>query len=379
MTETEARLDEKLKAHKKALEKAIGSARKQLSDKSNLKTLKQYRNMLDLYLSLPKYGEAEQLRMLKMWKSKHKHAGLAIDEGVKQELTDKVKGGDLWELMGSENPFKPWGGGAGPSRSRKEKKGKKGKKDKKGKKEKSGEYGGADMPSRQSLEREQEEVDSIQEQIDSLELQRAKIMNQLWYETNPSIRQVLVNNLERIQTQLESLIQIPNPFAVLENRLRTRQDPNNNDEDDGKQEGSGTRGIPPEVLKFMRERQRLQQQQQQQGMGLAKKIYKGLYGISPAKQNYDWIDLVSHLVSKALTKERRGGCMSCSSKQGGKLDLTQEVQTTQPLPYKKSGPKKGSTNPWIEFLKEFKAKHPNMSHRDAMKAASPLYQAQKQG
>lgn len=266
MTETEARLNQKLSSHKKELEQAIGSARKQLSDKSNLKTLKQYRNMLDLYLSLPKYGEAEQLRMLKLWKSKFSHAGLAIDEGVKQELTEKVKGGLIRQgPMFWEKEY--WtGSGQGPSRPKT--------KDKK---------------------------------------------------------------------------------------------------------GSGTRGIPPEVLKFMRERQRLQQQQQQQGMGLAKKIYKGLYGIKPAKQNYDWIDLVSHLVSKALTKERRGGCMSCSSKQGGKLDLTQEVQTTQPLPYKKSGPKKGSTNPWIEFLKEFKAKHPHLNHREALKQASPIYQAQKQG
>ena len=42
----------------------------------------------------------------------------------------------------------------------------------------------------------------------------------------------------------------------------------------------------------------------------------------------------------------------------------------------KSGTQRAS-NPWMEFLREFKTKHPVMSHREAMMKASPLYRAQK--
>lgn len=42
----------------------------------------------------------------------------------------------------------------------------------------------------------------------------------------------------------------------------------------------------------------------------------------------------------------------------------------------KSGTQRAS-NPWMEFLREFKTKHPEMSHREAMMKASPLYRAQK--
>ena len=42
----------------------------------------------------------------------------------------------------------------------------------------------------------------------------------------------------------------------------------------------------------------------------------------------------------------------------------------------KSGAARAS-NPWMEFLRDFKAKHPELSHREAMMQASPLYRAQK--
>ena len=42
----------------------------------------------------------------------------------------------------------------------------------------------------------------------------------------------------------------------------------------------------------------------------------------------------------------------------------------------KSGAARAS-NPWLDFLKDFKAKHPEMSHRECMMKASPLYRAQK--
>ena len=42
----------------------------------------------------------------------------------------------------------------------------------------------------------------------------------------------------------------------------------------------------------------------------------------------------------------------------------------------KSGTARAS-NPWLDFLKDFKAKNPNLSHREAMMKASPLYRAQK--
>jgi len=42
----------------------------------------------------------------------------------------------------------------------------------------------------------------------------------------------------------------------------------------------------------------------------------------------------------------------------------------------KSGTARAS-NPWLDFLKDFKAKNPDLSHREAMMKASPLYRAQK--
>jgi hypothetical protein len=42
----------------------------------------------------------------------------------------------------------------------------------------------------------------------------------------------------------------------------------------------------------------------------------------------------------------------------------------------KSGAARAS-NPWLDFLKDFKVKNPTLSHREAMQQASPLYRAQK--
>ena len=57
-----------------------------------------------------------------------------------------------------------------------------------------------------------------------------------------------------------------------------------------------------------------------------------------------------------------------TKKTGGKI-------TASGIPVK-SGTARAS-NPWMEFLKNFKTKHPEMSHREAMQKASPLYRAQK--
>ena len=42
----------------------------------------------------------------------------------------------------------------------------------------------------------------------------------------------------------------------------------------------------------------------------------------------------------------------------------------------KSGTQRAS-NPWIEFLKQYKEANPHLSHKVAMQQASPLYRAQK--
>jgi hypothetical protein len=57
-----------------------------------------------------------------------------------------------------------------------------------------------------------------------------------------------------------------------------------------------------------------------------------------------------------------------TKKTGGKI-------TASGVPVK-SGAARAS-NPWLEFLKNFKAKNPMLSHREAMQQASPLYRAQK--
>jgi len=136
------------------------------------------------------------------------------------------------------------------------------------------------------------------------------------------------------------------------------------------------------------------------GQGIARSIQKQRTGLEPVKSSFDWTDLVSKLLQKLLYKETGGRGLQqyiADEMKKNKSIVNDFAQISHPIPKKstphivqsppifktgqgiaslKKGPKKGP-NAWIKFIKEFKAKNPHLSHKEAMIQASPLYQASK--
>lgn len=139
----------------------------------------------------------------------------------------------------------------------------------------------------------------------------------------------------------------------------------------------------------------------QGGAGLSKKIYKAKTGLDPVKSSFDWQDLIVKIIKKMMMKETNGRGLESFVKQQIQINkearplrsrskpvksiphVVQErlkYQSPDIIPIKLQPQGQGSGkkgNPWITFLKEFKAKNPHLSHKEAMKQASPLYQASK--
>jgi hypothetical protein len=131
------------------------------------------------------------------------------------------------------------------------------------------------------------------------------------------------------------------------------------------------------------------------GSGLSKKIYKSHTGLDPVKSSFDWQDMMMKFFKSLMFKETNGRGLSqyiadqirtvqVPNKSIPHIVKELKYQTPDIIPQPKiQGPKSMTgmgikkANPWIAFLKEYKAKNPGLSHKEAMKKASPLYQASK--
>jgi hypothetical protein len=131
------------------------------------------------------------------------------------------------------------------------------------------------------------------------------------------------------------------------------------------------------------------------GSGLSKKIYKSYTGLDPVKSSFDWQDMMMKFFKSLMFKETNGRGLSqyiadqirtvqVPNKSIPHIVKELKYQTPDIIPQPKiQGPKSMTgmgikkANPWIAFLKEYKAKNPGLSHKEAMKKASPLYQASK--